>query len=87
MRYSVSNTAEYGDMVTGPRIVNAKTKAEMKKVLKEIQNGTFAKKFLSELQSGGKKFRAWEAKEKQHPLEVVGRRLRKNMKWIDSKEV
>jgi ketol-acid reductoisomerase len=87
MRYSVSNTAEFGDMVTGPRIVNAKTKAEMKKVLKEIQNGTFAKKFLAELQSGGKAFRAWEAKEKNHPLEVVGRRLRKNMKWIDSKEV
>ncbi len=87
MRYSVSNTAEFGDMVTGPRIVNAKTKLEMKKVLKEIQNGKFAKAFLSELQSGGKKFRAWEAKEKQHPLEVVGRRLRKNMKWIDSKEV
>jgi ketol-acid reductoisomerase len=87
MRYSVSNTAEYGDMVTGPRIVNAKTKAEMKKVLKEIQNGTFAKNFLKELQSGGKKFRAWEAKEKKHPLEVVGRKLRKNMKWIDSKEV
>jgi ketol-acid reductoisomerase len=87
MRYSVSNTAEYGDMVTGPRIVNAKTKVEMKKVLKEIQNGTFAKNFLKELQSGGKKFRAWEAKEKKHPLEVVGRKLRKNMKWIDSKEV
>ncbi len=87
MRYSVSNTAEFGDMVTGPRIVTAKTKAEMKKVLKEIQNGTFAKKFLTELQSGGKAFRAWEAKEKNHPLEVVGRRLRKNMKWIDSKEV
>jgi ketol-acid reductoisomerase len=87
MRYSVSNTAEFGDMVTGPRIVNAKTKAEMKKVLKEIQNGTFAKNFLKELQGGGKKFRAWEAKEKKHPLEVVGRKLRKNMKWIDSKEV
>lgn len=87
MRYSVSNTAEYGDMVTGPRIITAKTKLEMKKVLKEIQNGTFAKKFLGELQSGGKNFRAWEAAEKQHPLEVVGRRLRKNMKWIDSKEV
>jgi len=87
MRYSVSNTAEFGDMVTGPRIITDKTKAEMKKVLKEIQNGTFAKNFLAELQSGGKKFRAWEAKEKNHPLEVVGRRLRKNMKWIDSKEV
>jgi ketol-acid reductoisomerase len=87
MRYSVSNTAEYGDMVTGPRIITAKTKLEMKKVLKEIQNGKFAKNFLNELQSGGKNFRAWEAKEKNHPLEVVGRRLRKNMKWIDSKEV
>src|SRR5690606_37230381 len=87
MRYSVSNTAEFGDMVTGPRIVTPKTKAEMKKVLKEIQNGKFAKSFLKELQSGGKKFRAWEAKEKKHPIEVVGRKLRKNMKWIDSKEV
>ena len=87
MRYSVSNTAEYGDMVTGPRIITAKTKLEMKKVLKEIQNGKFAKNFLTELQSGGKNFRAWEAKEKMHPLEVVGRKLRKNMKWIDSKEV
>jgi ketol-acid reductoisomerase len=87
MRYSVSNTAEYGDMVTGPRIITPKTKLEMKKVLKEIQNGKFAKNFLTELQSGGKNFRAWEAKEKNHPLEVVGRRLRKNMKWIDSKEV
>ncbi|MDQ3002725.1 MAG: ketol-acid reductoisomerase [Fibrobacterota bacterium] len=87
MRYSVSNTAEYGDMVTGPRIITAKTKLEMKKILKEIQNGKFAKNFLTELQSGGKNFRAWEAKEKNHPIEVVGRRLRKNMKWIDSKEV
>jgi ketol-acid reductoisomerase len=87
MRYSVSNTAEFGDMVTGPRIVTPKTKAEMKKVLKEIQNGKFAKTFLTELQSGGKNFRAWEANEKQHPIEVVGRKLRKNMKWIESKEV
>jgi ketol-acid reductoisomerase len=87
MRYSVSNTAEYGDMSTGPRIITAKTKLEMKKVLKEIQNGTFAKNFLTELQSGGKNFRAWEAKEKNHPIEVVGRKLRKNMKWIESKEV
>ncbi len=87
MRYSVSNTAEYGDMVSGPRIVTDKTKQEMKKILKEIQNGKFAKSFLGELQSGGKNFRAWEEKEKKHPVEVVGRRLRKNMKWIDSKEV
>src|SRR4051812_5107696 len=87
MRYSVSNTAEFGDMVTGPRIITPKTKVEMKKVLKEIQNGKFAKTFLGELQGGGKNFRAWEAKEKQHPLEVVGRKLRKNMKWIESKEV
>jgi ketol-acid reductoisomerase len=87
MRYSVSNTAEFGDMVTGPRIITPKTKAEMKKVLKDIQTGKFAKTFLGELQGGGKNFRAWEAKEKKHPVEVVGRKLRKNMKWIDSKEV
>ena len=59
----------------------------LNQVLKEIQNGKFAKTFLAELQGGGKKFRAWEAKEKQHPIEVVGRKLRKNMKWIESKEV
>jgi ketol-acid reductoisomerase len=74
-------------MTRGPRIVTEKTKKEMKKILGEIQRGKFAKEFLAELQGGGKKFRAWEAKEKNHPLEVVGRRLRKNMKWIEAKEV
>src|SRR3989338_5238524 len=87
MRYSVSNTAEYGDMTRGPRIITTETRAEMVRILKEIQSGKFAKEFLAELQSGGEKFRAWEAKEKQHPVEVVGRRLRKNMKWIEAKEV
>ncbi len=85
MRYSVSNTAEYGDMTRGPRIVTAKTKLEMKKILKEIQNGKFTKEFLTELNGGAKNFRAWEKKEEQHPIEVIGRQLRKNMKWIESK--
>ncbi len=87
MRYSVSNTAEYGDMTRGPRIITERTKLEMRKILKEIQSGKFAQEFLAELHSGAKNFRAWEAKEKQHPVEVVGRRLRKNMKWIEAKEV
>ncbi len=87
MRYSISNTAEYGDFSRGPRIVNAGTKTEMKKILAEIQNGSFAKEFIDECKSGKKNFKRIEEEEKKHPVEVVGRRLRKMMQWIDSKEV
>ncbi len=85
MRYSVSNTAEFGDMVSGPRVIPPKAKQEMKKILKEIQNGTFTKNFLTELNGGGKNFRKWEAQEAKHPIEVIGKKLRKNMKWIAAK--
>lgn len=87
MRYSVSNTAEYGDLSRGPRIVTDKTRKEMEKILKEIQSGKFAKEFVTELKSGGKNFRKLEALDHKHPVEVIGRKLRKNMKWIDAKEV
>jgi len=87
MRYSISNTAEYGDFSRGPRIVNVGTKTEMKKILAEIQNGSFAKEFIDECKSGKKNFKRIEEEEKKHPVEVVGRRLRKMMQWIDSKEV
>lgn len=87
MNYSVSNTAEYGGLTRGPRIVTDKTRAEMKKILKEIQSGKFAKEFVGELSSGGKKFRALEKSEQNHPVEKIGKVLRKNMKWIDVKEV
>jgi ketol-acid reductoisomerase len=87
MRYSVSNTAEYGDYTRGPRIVTAETKAEMKRILKEVQDGTFAKEWIGEARSGGKNFKALRDKDKYHGVEVVGRKLRKLMSWINAKEV
>lgn len=87
MRYSVSNTAEYGDLTRGKRIVNDTTKKEMKKILTEIQDGSFAKEWINECKTGKKNFKRMEEEEKNHPIEVVGRKLRKMMKWIDAKEV
>ena len=87
MRYSVSNTAEYGDYTRGPRIVTAETKAEMKRILKEVQDGTFAKEWIGENKAGAKKFHEMRKQDHDHPVEVVGRRLRKLMSWIDAKEV
>ena len=87
MRYSISNTAEYGDLSRGPRIVTAQTKAEMKKILGEITSGQFAKEFVAECQSGMKNFNALYQKDHGCQLEVVGRKLRKMMKWIHAKEV
>ena len=87
MRYSVSNTAEYGDYTRGPRIITDETKKEMKKILKEVQDGTFAKQWIAEAKSGGKNFKAMKEKDKTHPVEVTGAKLRKLMSWINSKEV
>jgi ketol-acid reductoisomerase len=87
MRHSVSNTAEYGDLTRGPRIINAGTREEMKRILAEVQDGSFAKEFIEECRAGKENFRRMEAAGHDHPIEVVGRRLRKMMKWIDSKEV
>jgi ketol-acid reductoisomerase len=86
MRYSISNTAEYGDLTRGPRIVNEQTRAEMKKILGEITSGQFAKEWVNEYQTGLKKFNALYEKDHDSQVEQVGRRLRKMMKWIDSKE-
>lgn len=85
MRYSVSNTAEYGDYSTGPRIVTDETKAEMKKVLTEIQDGTFARNWILENKAGAPGFKARRRLEQNHPVEVVGKELRKLMSWIDDK--
>jgi ketol-acid reductoisomerase len=82
MRYSVSDTAEYGDYVSGPRIVNDRTKREMKKVLKEIQNGKFARDWMAENRNGRKKFLAMRAAGADHQLERVGEKLRSMMPWI-----
>ena len=84
MRYSISNTAEYGDYITGPKIVTAKTKAEMKKILKDIQSGKFAKAFRAECAAGKPNMTKWREEEPKHQIETTGRELRKMMKWIKS---
>jgi ketol-acid reductoisomerase len=87
MRYSISNTAEYGDLSRGPRIINDGTKAEMKKILSEITSGEFAKEWVGEYQGGLKRFNKLYDKDHSSQLEQVGRSLRKMMKWIEAKEV
>jgi len=85
MRYSVSNTAEYGDYVSGPRIVTDETKAEMKRILTEIQDGTFARNWILENKAGAPAFKATRRREREHGVEQIGRELRKMMSWIDDK--
>ena len=87
MRYSISDTAEYGDCVTGSRIITDETKKEMKQVLTEIQDGTFAKKWLLENQVGRPTFNAMRRMEAEHPIEKVGKELREMMSWIDTKKL
>ena len=87
MRYSVSNTAEYGDYTRGPRIVTEQTKAEMKKILHEIKSGQFAREWILENKANAPAFKAMRKADREHPLEVVGKRLRKLMPWINAKEV
>lgn len=82
MRYSISDTAEYGDYVSGPRIVNDETKKEMKRILDEIQRGVFARNFILENQSNRAFFIATRRKESEHPIEQVGAKLREMMHWI-----
>ncbi len=86
MRYSISNTAEYGDLTRGPRIVTDATKAEMKKILTEIQSGQFAREWRAEYEGGMKNFNALYEKDNAHPVEVTGRKLRKLMPWLGAKE-
>ena len=83
MRYSISNTAEYGDYVAGPRIVTAETKKVMKQVLTEIQDGTFASNFIQEFKAGGKaNFLATRRLEAEHLLQTTGDKMRSMMSWI-----
>lgn len=82
MRYSISDTAEYGDYTAGPRVITDETKKEMKKVLTEIQNGTFAKNWISENQANRPYFRSVRRIEAEHQVESVGKELRKMMSWI-----
>ena len=87
MRYSISNTAEFGDYTRGPRIITAETKLEMKKILKEIQTGKFAREWILENKAGAPAFKASRRLERQHQIEKVGQQLRSLMKWIDAKVV
>ena len=87
MRYSISNTAEYGDMTRGPRIVNENTKAEMKRILAEIQQGEFAREWMDENAGGGNRFAELRAQAARHSIEEVGARLREMMPWIKANQV
>ncbi|MDF0726725.1 ketol-acid reductoisomerase [Cytobacillus sp. S13-E01] len=86
MRYSISDTAQWGDFVSGPRIVNDQVKAEMKEVLKDIQTGKFAKGWILENQANRPEFTAINNKENEHQIEVVGRELRKMMPFVKPKQ-
>ena len=88
MRYSISNTAEYGDYTTGPKIITEETKKAMKKVLKDIQDGTFAKDFLLDMSDAGAQvhFNAMRKKASEHPSEVVGKDIRKLYSWADEEK-
>ena len=85
MRYSVSNTAEYGDYITGPKIITADTKKAMKKVLSDIQDGTFAKDFLLDMSPAGGQvhFKMMRKKAAEHPSEIVGKEIRSMYSWND----
>ncbi len=87
MRYSISDTAKYGDVTRGPRVVNKATKTEMKKILKEIQNGKFADEWMEEYHSGSKNFKKLLKEGEKHSIEKVGKKLRDMMSWKDGKPI
>jgi ketol-acid reductoisomerase len=86
MRYSVSNTAEYGDLTRGPRIVTEETKKTMKAILGEITSGKFADEWMAEHKAGKPKFKSLEGKGAEHPIEEVGKRLRGMMPWMKDQQ-
>jgi len=87
MRYSVSNTAEYGDLTRGPRIIDEGTRQRMREILNEIQTGSFAREFILENQAGGLQFSALRRRGEAHPMEAVGARLRELMPWLKEKRL
>jgi len=87
MRYSISNTAEYGDLTRGPRVITDQTRAEMKRILTEIQNGEFAREFILENQAGAATLKAKRRIGREHPIETVGQRLRDMMPWIKANKI
>jgi ketol-acid reductoisomerase len=82
MRYSISDTAEYGDYVSGPRVIDPRVKATMRQLLTEIQDGTFARNWVNEYESGAKNFRRMREQNAAHPIETVGAKLRSMMSWL-----
>ena len=84
MRDSISNTAEYGDYVSGPRLITAETKAEMKRILGDIQDGTFARNFVAECEAGKPEMQKIRDRDSQHPIENVGKGLRSMFSWLKS---
>ncbi|MDR2845568.1 MAG: ketol-acid reductoisomerase [Puniceicoccales bacterium] len=87
MRFSISETAKYGDITRGPRVVNARTKAEMKKILKEIQSGKFTKEWVTEYKGGLKNYKKLLANGEKHLIEKTGQRLRSLMPWVPKKNI
>jgi ketol-acid reductoisomerase len=87
MRYSISNTAEYGDLTRGPRVITEETKNEMRKILKEIQEGKFAREFILENQAGAANLKAMRRQGREHKIEEVGEKLRAMMPWISSNKL
>ena len=87
MRYSISNTAEYGDLAVGPRIIGPQVKKNMQKALKRIQDGSFAAEWIDECKAGKPNFNKLYEADKNHPIEVVGKKLRKMFAWMVPKEV
>jgi ketol-acid reductoisomerase len=84
MRYSISNTAEYGDMTRGKRIIGDETRAAMKQILTEIQNGDFAREWIAENRAGQENFLRMRSEQAGHQVETVGQELRSQMDWIDT---
>ena len=84
MRYSVSNTAEYGDLTRGKRIIGEPTREAMQKILSEIQSGDFAREWIAENRAGQENFKRMREEQAGHQVEVVGRELRSQMAWIDT---
>ncbi|QBQ53236.1 ketol-acid reductoisomerase [Nitrosococcus wardiae] len=87
MRYSISNTAEYGDFTRGPRVIGDETQAEMRRILGEIQSGEFAREFILENQAGAPTLKAKRRLGQEHPIELVGERLRSMMPWIGESRI
>ena len=87
MRFSVSETAKYGDVTRGPRVINGNVKKAMKSILKEIQSGKFAREWVKEYQDGLPKYNKLLEDGEKHPIEVTGRHLRSLMPWIPKKNI